>query len=193
MFDLRNSLILCLCAIAAVCVAQDESPMATPKTKPDGRVHVQLKDGSLLVGKLNEGELLILRTVVGELSVPTTKIASIQPRSGNKVNIEFSNGDSLTGELKGDNFKLKTSWGEVSIKVAEIAAVISHDRFVTAGTSMVRVITSQPDGETVIWETIHAHPSPYRSVPAAGGYAPATYSAPSAPATPYGVLPPGSG
>jgi len=107
MFDLRNSLVLCFCAIATVCIAQDEPPMATRKAKPDGRVHVQLKDGSVLVGKLDTDELLIIRTVVGELKVPTTKIANIQPRNGDKVNIEFRNGDFLTGDIERRPFQVK--------------------------------------------------------------------------------------
>ena len=155
--------------------------MATPKSKPDGRVHIQLKDGSLLVGKLEAGELLILRSVVGEVRVSTTKIVSIMPRDNGKTKIEFKNGDSLTGELKGDKLKLQTSWGETEIDIKGIAGVLSHDRFLNSGTSMIRYIRSTPDGEIVIWQTNQTTASPYPSspLPVAPSYgAPASYSAP---------------
>lgn len=159
-------------------------PMATPKPVPDGRFHVQLSDGSLLVGKFADVDQLKLKCVVGTIDVPMRKISSIQLEKDRTARIQFRNSDTLSGELQMTELTLETSFGEANIQLATIVAVISHEQFTGNGVVTQRSIKKTGDGEVIQWQSYSATPTSYGS-PASynGGYSPRPASGRVAPAT----------
>jgi hypothetical protein len=164
--------------------AVEVPPMATPKPVPDGRFHVQLSDGSLLVGKFADIDQLKLKCVVGTIDVPLRKVSSIRLEKDRTARVQFRNSDTLSGELQMTELTLETSFGEANIRLATIVAVISHEQFTSNGVVTQRSIKKTGDGEVIQWQTHSATPTPYGS-PASynGGYSPRPASGRAVPAT----------
>lgn len=137
--------------------AEPAAPMAKPKPKPDARLHVQLKDGSLLVGKLAESNELKIKSVVGEVTIPTAKISSIHFQESGRARIGFGNGDFLSGQFQMDKLTLTTDWGDVAIDCYKIVALFSHDRFAKQGATLIRTYVRTPDGLKAQWQFVPNH------------------------------------
>jgi len=172
--------------------AADVAPMATPRPVPDGRFHVQLRDGSLLVGKIGGADPVNLKSVLGAVEVPVKKIHSIHFESPQLARVSFRNGDTLSGELQATALTLETSFGEVKVKPGSIVAVISHEQFVQNGMVAQRIFRKTKDGEVVQWKT-YASNSGYGSAAAYNGTSGSGYTSGPVIGAPVPVAAPGPG
>ncbi len=124
--------------------------MAVPRVKPDGTMHIRLRDGSNLIGKLSDVKQFKVKTSIGELSIPIEKVASFSFSGAKTAKIMLRNGDRITGELVIDKIKLTAPWGEVAIDVKFILQVTSKD--LAGGFRTVRrsVIEVGPGGQRIV-------------------------------------------
>ncbi len=172
--------------------------MAIPRPRPDGRVQLTLRDGSVLVGKLADDESIALQSVVGKVDVPMNEIMSVHFGDDGKSQVVFRNGDTLTGKLQLTEVRLTTSWAEVRIPTKELVKLFSSTYIASLGNGYRQVIERTPEGAQVRFEAIvpptASYPSdPYGApVPSAGPYSvpQSGYSAPAAPAAPLRPSPP---
>ena len=124
--------------------------MAVPRVKPDGTMHIRLRDGSNLIGKLSDVKLIKVKTSIGELSIPIEKVASFSFSGAKTAKIMLRNGDRITGELAIDKIKVTAPWGEVAVDVKFILQVTSKD--LAGGFRTVRrsVIEVGPAGRRIV-------------------------------------------
>lgn len=169
-----------------------QPPTLTPQAEDDGRVTLQLSDGSSLVGGLVGTETLVMKAIVGEVTIPVDKASQILiAPDGKRAVVNLQNGDRLTGELRLDPVRLKTAWGEVSVNPQHVVAIVR-------GTSprMVcrRSVETLPDGTTRHFDYYQpvppSCPSPFSTPSCPAPTGPGPYSAPSTGANPPTVPPP---
>ena len=127
-------------------VDPDASPMAQPKPKPDGRITVNLKDGSCLIGRPKELSTIKFKAKFGEISVPLKSVDGVRcastdepsPTNDGRVTLAFKNGDMLSGELELNELELESTWGKTTVAVEHISSIITsvgdkvwvhHDRW----------------------------------------------------------------
>jgi len=126
--------------------APDVSPMAQPKPKPDGRITVNLTDGSCLIGRPKELSTIKFKAKFGEVAVPLKSISGVR-RAGTdespiasvgRVTLAFKNGDMLSGELQLSEIELESKWGKTTVAMEYVASIITsvgdkvwvhHDRW----------------------------------------------------------------
>lgn len=176
--------------------ATDRGPMATPRKKPDGSFQIQLRDGSIIVGKLTDKQPLKVAASFGEIEIPFAKIASIDfDDEKGTAKVALRNGDRISGELRLDKFNVKTPWANLEIESSHFTRLTSKD-LVSCG-AMVRraIVETLPDGSRrVRYVEEHAPVQPaWSSVPYSEpitepGTTFAPYRAPAVVPTP--VLPP---
>jgi hypothetical protein len=148
-------------------------PSGSPSAAPtSNRYHLQLTDGSHLIGTLDLGKEIAFESTVGEVLLPVEKIAAVHFTDRPRCRIHFHNGDQLSGSLALMTVKLKTVWGVAEIELQHITAIMSQRHFEQ---------TPQP---TPTWIP-YATPGAY---PATGSYGTGGYSAP-AYELPAGLIP----
>lgn len=175
------------------------TPAAAPRaaTAPDGLVQLQLKDGSILFGKLDVDQSLELSAVVGEVKVPLKEISKIQFGKDGKSQIAFRNGDTLSGKLQIDKLKIKTDWGEISIPGDRLVAILTKQHLAELADQVRQVIVRTPEGPRVQLQpdSTPVQPATYAVPTDARPYAPGRtgYTSPYvSPAYPAPAVPPSS-
>lgn len=161
--------------------APANTPMAVPREKPDGTMHVHLRDGSTLIGKIGDGEELTMNSQFGEISVPARKIAVLQFAEDPKAtSVIMQNGDRLTGELTLNKFKFTADWGAVQIESKFILGLVSKNMTGRYQRVQHDVVETTPDGQQHVRrvdELVEVPQNPYGQ----GGYpVPQPYGAPGA-------------
>lgn len=167
-------------------------PMAPPAVHADGRIALQLKDGSRLVGKLVGLDKLKFKASFGEVDVPLDSILGFklneQPGrpAESTATVLFKNGDVLTAEPILANIKLEASWGDTTIAGKHVESLVTHtDRVAWQWDGKWRIA---PEGPAGGWRTgTPGGPiSPYGPPP--GSFGPPATTFPS-----YDAGPPPSG
>lgn len=110
-----------------------ERPMAVPKPRTDGRVTIEFRDGSRVMGKLKGLSKLTCETQFGEVTIPFEKIAGLRfsdpddpnAKHADDVTIEFKNGDSLTGQVSIENIEFQSSWGSATVAADQVWSIIN--------------------------------------------------------------------
>lgn len=108
-------------------------PMAPPALPPDGRVALQLKDGSRLVGKLVGIDKLKLKASFGEIDVPVEAILGLKLHEASRptetaaltATVLFKNGDVLTAEPLISSIKLEAAWGDTTVAGKHIESLVT--------------------------------------------------------------------
>lgn len=122
---------------AASAVAQEEhqdfrfeddaaAPMARPATVPDGAVLVQLKDGSLLRGKVNLSGTYALSMRVGEAKISARQVISLEFKDDESVRIRAVGGDVYSGKLAISAITMEVAWGKVEVPIEHLKLVVNH-------------------------------------------------------------------
>lgn len=107
--------------------------MSPPTPHADGRIALQLKDGSRLVGKLVGLETLKLKASFGEIDVPVDSIQGLKLHESDRptenaavsATVLFKNGDVLTAEPLIASLKLETSWGDTAIAGKHLESLVT--------------------------------------------------------------------
>lgn len=108
-------------------------PMAPPTLASDGRVALQLKDGSRLVGKLVGMDKLKLKASFGEIDVPVEAILGLKLHEASRptetaaltATVLFKNGDVLTAEPLISSIKLEAAWGDSTIAGKHVESLVT--------------------------------------------------------------------
>lgn len=120
-------------AFAAPVPDEAVPPMARPRIKPDGRITLELHDGSRLVGKPVDLESLTFNGSFGEIKIPLKSVKGIRFAAGKedpdnhaKTDVLlFRNRDLLTGHLELKTIELETVWGEAVVSIKHIASIVN--------------------------------------------------------------------
>lgn len=148
-------------------------PMATPRPLPDGRFHLQLKDGSLVVARFPKHEFFKMKSTVGPVEIPRLEITSIHFLPDGSCKIAFRNGDSLSGRLTDESLPVETSFGTAEIPLDKIAAAYSQEHVAGNGKLVQRVVVQGADGPRFHWTLIAPGTLSPRTYPATPASAPA--------------------
>ena len=150
---------LCFLATAIALEAEPSPPMATPVKVPNGQVHVQLRDGSILIGKMNLDQTFTLAINFGEIKVSPRKIISFEFDDKGSVRIRSLGGDIYTGKLDTDTFSIDVPWGNVKIPQKHIKLIASKSHVIASDATLSPVISVSPDGRvtTAFIDKLTAH------------------------------------
>ena len=89
-----------------------------PAKPPQACYRVTLEDGSMMLGEIDGKSEISLKSKVGDVKIALQQVARIDEAFAeeDRVTVTFSNGDRLTGKLSIEDVKLKTAWGELTVK-----------------------------------------------------------------------------
>ena len=117
------------------------------------QIEVKLRDTTKFMGAAADIEEIKLETVFGEVELPLSTIAGVRfaTDDAERTTVVLLNGDSLTGVVLVEEFKLTTTWGQATVQTHSIQSI-------TMVPDMTWASESAPGG--IRWKLSNAHSHP---------------------------------